>query len=183
MRGRRLVCWWMQPTRRDALVADRPPDDVEDGLAIVEPEDGVGCVGVPAMPSTQRFNRRARQRFMLYNTSHTSVHLYIPGKRELVVNDVPGSRSNVPAASTQVDDSIDGEDVEGEARSKPPAVHDCRDRMQSVQKEILDRSQSDMTAQQTASPDGLSAMSQCYVMSWSIARTWDDVEPDTNDGQ
>ena len=97
-----------------------------------------------------------------------------------VERDVPGRGGDIPAAGAQVDDGIDGKDVEGEARSKPPAVHDCRNRMQAVNKKsLVPKRQPNVTVQQTACPDVPSA----GYLSWSVARTWDDVKPDTDDGQ
>ena len=101
-------------------------------------------------------------------------HQYKP-----VEGGVPGCGGDIPAASAQVDDGVDGEDVEGEARSKPPAVHDYRDEMQAMNAAFKYRLHSHMTARQVAYTDDLFAV--LFVM--VCCPTWDDVKPDTNDGQ
>lgn len=53
--------------------------------------------------------------------------------------------------------------------------------MQAVDKRFMlpKSTKHDMTAQQPTCPGGQSA----GCLSWSVAQTWDDVKPDTNDGQ
>lgn len=122
---------------RCALVADGSHDDVEDGLAVVEPEDGVGGVGVP------------------------------------------GGGSCLPAAGAQVNDGVDGQDVECEAQRKPEAVDDCSTQQEKASAWMWNPLLLVMhlCAQITA------GRQQKHLGRDAFRRTWDDIEHDANDGQ